>query len=88
MAHPLFSQQLQKGTPEHRQAVLAVTFIVFGLGALGGLILGFRIDSAEKAQERARAEAKLRQADPKNWPQPGQPGYVPRPMSADTSRPR
>lgn len=78
MTHPLFSGDLKKGSKEHRTAVLTVTALVFGLGAVGGIILGMRINAAERAQVESLERAKQRANDPKYWPQPGQPGYQPK----------
>lgn len=87
MAHPLFSDNVKKGTPEHRTAVLTATALVFALGAIGGIILGIRINSAEQAQVRSLELAKERALDPNYGPKPGQPGYKPTPPGQRQQRP-
>lgn len=58
MTHPLLANELKKGSKDHTKAVYMVTFIVFGLGAFGGLLLGYRINQNEQAMAKIRKEMK------------------------------
>lgn len=58
MTHPLFAKDLKKGSKEHKKAVYTATFIVFGLCAFGGALLGYRINQNEQAMEKRRMEYK------------------------------
>ena len=70
MAHPITAQDAKPGSPEHKRAVYLFSFIVFALCIGGGLILGWRISEAEKAQAERRANPEKYQKNVRQPPKP------------------
>lgn len=71
MAHPITAHDAKPGSSQHKGAVYLFSFIVFALCIGGGLILGWQISRAEKAQADRIANPEKYQSTkrtpPKSW---------------------
>jgi hypothetical protein len=78
----LDNQELDRDSAEFKRRLLAVTITVLGLGGIGGLWLGYKIQAAERADARIEASQSSTEGSGAHR-SPDEPGTVAPPSKKD-----